>query len=661
VVRRRCESKRGEITPACRGDEEEEEEEEEEQQQQEQQQQEQRDPNVPAVPPSQPPPASAQPPPQQQQQPPPQQMLGSGGGGSGGGDSGGSFAGWGSAGAAERCDFRGGLTRLVDELGLGLRSQQWSVRLARPAARWADVDVKPFPQLAAKAPELREHFQGLLRGWVEQIEGCLAEAEALDAAAAAAERELAAAGEAEEAAALAARRRREAVESADIDAAAAHAIARTLARRAAADAAAAAAPAASRGGVDVGPRVELAFWTRRTRRLNSVCEQLRGKACATVSACLAAAQNNLTVTADAPAARQQLGALLARWHAAAAAAEEAAAEAADNARYLGTLERYLPPLYEAPPPAVAQLLPALFHAVRLIGGLSRHFNTPRRVGSLLARCSLAVLVCAVRHVAADDAWAPPEDAGLLAAVRRALRRSADLAAARGGGGGGGGGRGSARPASAHPRTRYSPAEGKSVGSGVGDSAAGLMGSALESKTGGRDYGAALAGSPKRDAGRGGGSSGDGDSDCGGGGVLGETDDSQAFPERGPGLPPATVAGAKRGPGLPPATGAGGAIGGPPLPLAVEPQRPPVALAPPQASVEPIVASSSSSSSSSSVTVLAAASGDSASQIQAEMRDMLIFMRRSQEQQAEAMRRHIDHIESRMQVRDESRLGDIVFA
>ena len=257
--------------------------------------------------------------------------------------------------------------------------------------------------------------------------------------------------------------------------------------------------------------------------------------------------------------------------------------------------------------------------------------------------------------------------------------------ARGGGGGGGGGRGSARPASAHPRTRYSPAEGgggregdrgdregegKSVGSGVGDSAAGLMGSALESKTGGRDYGAALAGSPKRDAGRGGGSSGDGDSDCGGGGVLGETDDSQAFPERGPGLPPATVtgatrgpglppatvAGAKRGPGLPPATGPGGALGSPPLPLAVEPQRPPVALAPPQASVEPIVASSSSSSSSSSVAVLAAASGDSASQIQAEMRDMLIFMRRSQEQQAEAMRRHIDHIESRMQVRDESRLG-----
>ena len=253
----------------------------------------------------------------------------------------------------------------------------------------------------------------------------------------------------------------------------------------------------------------------------------------------------------------------------------------------------------------------------------------------------------------------------------------------GGGGGGGGGRGSARPASAHPRTRYSPAEGeegdregdregegKSVGSGVGDSAAGLMGSALESKTGGRDYGAALAGSPKRDAGRGGGSSGDGDSDCGGGGVLGETDGSQAFPERGPGLPPATVAGAtrgpglppatvagaKRGPGLPPATGPGGALGSPPLPLAVEPQRPPVALAPPQASVEPIVASSSSSSSSSSVTVLAAASGDSASQIQAEMRDMLIFMRRSQEQQAEAMRRHIDHIESRMQVRDESRLG-----
>ena len=36
------------------------------------------------------------------------------------------LVGWGSAGAAERCDFRGGLSRLVDELGLGLRSQQWS-------------------------------------------------------------------------------------------------------------------------------------------------------------------------------------------------------------------------------------------------------------------------------------------------------------------------------------------------------------------------------------------------------------------------------------------------------------------------------------------------------------------------------------------------------
>ena len=234
---------------------------------------------------------------------------------------------------------------------------------------------------------------------------------------------------------------------------------------------------------------------------------------------------------------------------------------------------------------------------------------------------------------------------------------------------GAGGRGSARPASAHPRTRYSPTESRGgrergwEGDGEGEgkivgSAAGLTGSALESKTGGRDYGAALAGSPKRDvgsdrSGRGGGSSGGGDSDCGGGGVLGETGDSQAFPERGPGLPPATVAGAKRGPGLPPATVASGSISVPPLPLAVEPQRPPVALAPPQASVEPIVASSSSSSSvTASVAASAAASGESVtSQIQAEMRDMLIFMRRSQEQQAEAMRRHIDHIESRMQVRD----------
>ena len=79
-------------------------------------------------------------------------------------------------------------------------------------------------------------------------------------------------------------------------------------------------------------------------------------------------------------------------------------EAADNVRYLAMLERFLSPLYSAVPAALTELLPALFRTVGIIGGISRFFNSPQRLGGLLAKVSLQLLVDCSRYVSIEESW-----------------------------------------------------------------------------------------------------------------------------------------------------------------------------------------------------------------------------------------------------------------
>jgi dynein heavy chain len=129
---------------------------------------------------------------------------------------------------------------------------------------------------------------------------------------------------------------------------------------------------------EVGPLSELEAWKHRLAKLRLLEAQLRAVHCARAVQLLRDAKN---------ATGQNWGPLDEEMH-------EALAEAAENVRYLGTLEPFLQVLYTGTPAAIVALLPALINNVRMLYTISRYYGTiPRMTALFFKITNQMILAC----------------------------------------------------------------------------------------------------------------------------------------------------------------------------------------------------------------------------------------------------------------------------
>ena len=146
---------------------------------------------------------------------------------------------------------------------------------------------------------------------------------------------------------------------------------------------------------DSGPKTELDHWRRRMQRLAGIMDQLKSRQCKGVLAVLTAVTR---APPDALVDRLRVLALLRTWRQVDVNITEAANEAKDNVKHLGSLERFMEPLYSGDPEAILDMLPALLGAVRLVHTTARFYNTTERMTKLLGKvtnqmitsCKLAI-------------------------------------------------------------------------------------------------------------------------------------------------------------------------------------------------------------------------------------------------------------------------------
>lgn len=180
-----------------------------------------------------------------------------------------------------------------------------------------------------------------------------------------------------------------------------------------------------------GPYTELEYWRRRTQRLTSITEQLKSKECRTVISVL----QSLTKTVQQPRVMNALGAfgsgntnggassplaaaaaaaasnndlnmqsvisLLRRWRQIDINITEAANEAKDNVKYLGTLEKFVEPLYSGTPLSIVDALPALMNSIKMIHTIARYYNTTERMTTLFMKISNQLIINCKEFLARD--------------------------------------------------------------------------------------------------------------------------------------------------------------------------------------------------------------------------------------------------------------------
>ena len=143
---------------------------------------------------------------------------------------------------------------------------------------------------------------------------------------------------------------------------------------------------------DVGPRTELAWWRRRASKLNSICDDLRGSQCQAVMAVL------LCVKSRKLKAFKGINNQL----------TDALNEAKDNVKYLSTLDKYITPLYDAPPPGIIESLPGLLNNLRMMHAIARHYATPENMTSLFSKITEQMIVnCRAWVTSAGNLWEQP--------------------------------------------------------------------------------------------------------------------------------------------------------------------------------------------------------------------------------------------------------------
>lgn len=121
---------------------------------------------------------------------------------------------------------------------------------------------------------------------------------------------------------------------------------------------------------DVGPNAELAHWKARMIKFNCIYDQLKSASCQQVVGILTAAKvRNLVKT----------------WQDLEVRIADAANEAKDNVKYLHTLDRYCAPIYQSDPVGMIAAIPGLINAIKMVHGMSQHYNTSERMTSIFVK------------------------------------------------------------------------------------------------------------------------------------------------------------------------------------------------------------------------------------------------------------------------------------
>ena len=73
-------------------------------------------------------------------------------------------------------------------------------------------------------------------------------------------------------------------------------------------------------------------------------------------------------------------------------------EAADNAKFLGAIEKTSHSIYLEDPQQMKESLMRVIHIVKMIYNVSHHYNTPERVASLLVKITNQVIRTCKRYI-----------------------------------------------------------------------------------------------------------------------------------------------------------------------------------------------------------------------------------------------------------------------
>lgn len=125
------------------------------------------------------------------------------------------------------------------------------------------------------------------------------------------------------------------------------------------------------------------------QRLTSITEQLKTRECKTVIAVL---QSVAKGAQDVGVDRTTVLSLMRRWRQIDINITEAANEAKDNVKFLGTLDKFIDPLYHGTPDSILDTLPALMNAVKMIHTISRYYNTTERMTNLFMKITNQMIV-----------------------------------------------------------------------------------------------------------------------------------------------------------------------------------------------------------------------------------------------------------------------------
>ncbi|KAF4648812.1 hypothetical protein FOL47_002748 [Perkinsus chesapeaki] len=223
---------------------------------------------------------------------------------------------WGQCDGEQRSEFTTGMQRISNELTEALKSLTGGIELRGVE----DVDgmlgdklmqyaaMASYQEIVKENPEVPLQFEGLLDNWCRQVEQYLEES--LDYSA-----------------------------------------------------------SSKMYGNDPGPRTELDFWMQRMQKITTITEQLKSRGCRAVFGVLHAVTR---VSQDvAPKSRQVVFNTLRRWKQIDISITEAFNEAKDNVKYLSTLEKFIEPLYSGTPVTIADSLPAVMNAIKMIHTIAR--------------------------------------------------------------------------------------------------------------------------------------------------------------------------------------------------------------------------------------------------------------------------------------------------
>ncbi|XP_069464857.1 dynein axonemal heavy chain 8 [Ambystoma mexicanum] len=120
---------------------------------------------------------------------------------------------------------------------------------------------------------------------------------------------------------------------------------------------------------DSGPLTELEHWKRMSTKFTYIIDQIKGPSCRAAINVLNACHSKV----------------LKMWKELDARITDAANESKDNVKFLSTLEKVCQPLYTCDLAAMAQSIPNLINAIRMIHSVSRYYNTSERMTSLFIK------------------------------------------------------------------------------------------------------------------------------------------------------------------------------------------------------------------------------------------------------------------------------------